>query len=212
MATNEELMAEAKKKMAKLKKDIAKTSAVVKARNSSRPKDVNKSVKVSQRTIDDVKKMGMAKALRLAGQNAGATQAGAVGEQQEAIRRLYGARRVNQAASSYNKANAPKKPTDSRFSSGTAKKATSGSYTTGSGVSKAKPSNSSTYQTGRGVVAKKATAPKKATPPVKKSGTTDPFARAVFGVFSGKSLSPADRAAARKKAAEMKKRAGGRTA
>ena len=177
---------------------------------TARPKDVNKSVKVSQKTIDDVKKMGMAKALKLAGMNAGATQAGAVGEQQEAIRRLYGARRVNQAASTYNKANAPKKPTDSRFSTGTAKKATSGSYTTGSGVSKAKPSG--TYQTGRGVVAKKAAAPKKATPPVKKSGTTDPFARAVFGVFSGKSLSPADRAAARKKAAEMKKRAGGRTA
>jgi hypothetical protein len=125
--------------------------------------------------------MGMAKALKLAGMNAGATQAGAVGEQQEAIRRLYGSRRVNQAASTYNKANAPKKPTDSRFSTGTAKKATSGSYTTGSGVSKAK-SSSGTYQTGRGVVAKKAAAPKKATPPAKKSGTTDPFARFVFGV------------------------------
>jgi hypothetical protein len=156
------------------------SSKTKKKATPARPKDVNKSVKVSQKTIDDVKKMGMAKALRLAGQNAGATQAGAVGEQQEAIRRLYGARRVNQAASSYNKANAPKKPTDSRFSTAAPKKASSGSYTTGSGVSKAKPSG--TYQTGRGVVAKKAVAPKKATPPAKKSGTTDPFARFVFGV------------------------------
>jgi hypothetical protein len=140
-----------------------------------------KKIKVSQKTIDDIKKMGMTKALRLAGQNAQATQAGAVAEYQEAARRMYGAKRVAAASSEYRAKNAPKKPTDSRFSTGTAKKATSGSYTTGSGVSKAKPS-SGTYQTGRGVVAKKAAAPKKATPPAKKSGTTDPFARFVFGV------------------------------
>ena len=136
-------------------------------------------IKVSQKTIDDIKKMGMTKALKLAGMNASATQAGAVAEYQEAARRMYGAKRVAAADKAYRAANAPKKPTDSRFSSGTAKKATSGSYTTGSGVSKAKPSNSSTYQTGRGVVAKKAVAPKKATPPAKKQSD---FEKTISGV------------------------------
>lgn len=120
-------------------------------------------IKVSQKTIDDIKKMGMTKALKLAGMNASATQAGAVAEYQEAAKRMYGAKRVAAADKAYRAANAPKKPTDSRFSSGTAKKASSGTYTTGSGVSKAKPTNSSTYQTGRGVVASKTAAPAKKT-------------------------------------------------
>lgn len=116
-------------------------------------------IKVSQKTIDDIKKMGMTKALKLAGMNASATQAGAVAEYQEAAKRMYGAKRVAAADKAYRAANAPKKPTDSRFSSGTAKKATSGTYTTGSGVSKAKTSG--TYTTGSGVSTKKAATPAK---------------------------------------------------
>lgn len=119
-------------------------------------------IRVSQKTIDDIKKMGMTKALKLAGMNASATQSGAVAEYQEAARRMYGAKRVAEADKAYRAANAPKKPTDSRFSTGTAKKATSGTYTTGSGVSKAK--TSTTYTTGSGVsTAKKAATPAKKT-------------------------------------------------
>jgi hypothetical protein len=53
----------------------------------------NKKVKVSQSTIDDIKGLGMAKALRLAKMNAKGPQAGLVKEYQEATRRLYGDRR-----------------------------------------------------------------------------------------------------------------------
>ena len=53
----------------------------------------NKKIKVSQSTIDDIKKMGMAKALKLAGQNSKAAQGGLVKEYQEATRRLYGEKR-----------------------------------------------------------------------------------------------------------------------
>ena len=53
----------------------------------------NKKQKVSQSTINDIKRLGMTKALRLAKENAGATQAGLVAEYQEATRRLYGDRR-----------------------------------------------------------------------------------------------------------------------
>lgn len=53
----------------------------------------NKNIKVSQSTINDIKKMGMTKALKLAGQNAKASQGGLVKEYQEATRRLYGEKR-----------------------------------------------------------------------------------------------------------------------
>lgn len=53
----------------------------------------NKKVKVSQSTIDDIKKLGMDKALKLAKMNAKATQGGLVAEYQEATRRLYGDKR-----------------------------------------------------------------------------------------------------------------------
>jgi hypothetical protein len=66
----------------------------------------NKSVKVSQSTIDDIKKLGMTKALKLAQKNAGATQGGLVKEYQEATRRLYGDRRFNAATG---KSSAPAK-------------------------------------------------------------------------------------------------------
>lgn len=53
----------------------------------------NRKIKVSQSTIDDIKKLGMTKALRLAKENSKATQGGLVAEYQEATRRLYGDRR-----------------------------------------------------------------------------------------------------------------------
>jgi hypothetical protein len=54
----------------------------------------NKKVKVSQGTINDIKRLGMTKALELAKMNAkSSSQEGLVGEYQEATRRLYGDRR-----------------------------------------------------------------------------------------------------------------------
>jgi hypothetical protein len=53
----------------------------------------NKKVKVSQSTIDDIKRLGMSKALRLAKENAAGPQKGLVAEYQEATRRLYGDKR-----------------------------------------------------------------------------------------------------------------------
>jgi hypothetical protein len=62
-------------------------------------------IKVSQHTIDSIKRLGMKKALELAKMNAKATQAGLVAEYMEATRRLYGKDRVAKAT-----APKPKKP------------------------------------------------------------------------------------------------------
>jgi hypothetical protein len=69
----------------------------------------NKKVKVSQSTIDDIKGLGMAKALRLAKMNSKATQGGLVAEYQEATRRLYGDRRFAAATGAAPKKAAPSK-------------------------------------------------------------------------------------------------------
>ena len=85
---------------------------------------------VRQSTIDDIKRMGMTKALRLAGSN-GNTAGGLAREFQEGVRRMYGAKRLAAAKAS---AAAPKPtPKTGSYQAGSAKsgKAT---YTTGSGV------------------------------------------------------------------------------
>ena len=65
----------------------------------------NRKIKVSQGTIDDIKRLGMTKALKLAKMNAkSSSQEGLVGEYQEATRRLYGDRRFAAATGT-----APKK-------------------------------------------------------------------------------------------------------
>lgn len=53
----------------------------------------NKKQKVSQSTINEIKSMGMTKALKMAKMNAGAYQGGLVAEYQEGTRRLYGDKR-----------------------------------------------------------------------------------------------------------------------
>jgi hypothetical protein len=97
----------------------------------------NRKVKVSQSTIDDIKRLGMTKALKLAKRNAGATQGGLVKEYQEATRRLYGDRRF--AAATKGATPAPMKKGSYQAGSAKSGKAT---YTTGSGV-KYKPSGTS---------------------------------------------------------------------
>ena len=57
----------------------------------------NKNIKVSQSTINDIKKLGMKEALKLAKMNAKAYQDGLVAEYQEATRRLYGDRRFTKS-------------------------------------------------------------------------------------------------------------------
>jgi len=82
---------------------------------------------VRQSTINDIKRMGMTKALQLAGSN-GNTAGGLAREFNEGVRRMYGAKRLEAA-----KAAATPKKGSYQAGSGMAKK---GTYTTGSGVSK----------------------------------------------------------------------------
>jgi len=56
--------------------------------------------KVSQSTIDSIKKMGMTEALKLAGKN-NKTSGGLAREFQEGVRRMYGADRLTAAKSKY---------------------------------------------------------------------------------------------------------------
>lgn len=69
--------------------------------------------KVSQSTINDIKKMGMTKALALAGKN-GKTSGGMAREFQEGVRRMYGAKRLEAAKAKYAPAEKPKFSTASR--------------------------------------------------------------------------------------------------
>ena len=64
---------------------------------SVRPKNVNKNIKVSQSEIDSIKKLGMKKALKIAGMNKGSVQEGAVASFAEGVRRLYGETRYQNA-------------------------------------------------------------------------------------------------------------------
>jgi hypothetical protein len=56
--------------------------------------------KVSQSTINSIKKMGMTEALKLAGKN-GKTSGGMAREFQEGVRRMYGAKRLEAAKTKY---------------------------------------------------------------------------------------------------------------
>lgn len=107
-------------------------------------------IKVSQATIDNIKKMGMTKAL------AGASKANP--EMKEALTRMYGAKRVAAAM-----------PAKAVAKSADAARA---------GASKTTKAVARSADAARMAATKKTAT--KATP--KKSGTTDPFARFVFGV------------------------------
>jgi uncharacterized protein YkwD len=107
--------------------------------------------KVSQATIDKIKKMGMTKALK------GASNASP--EMKEGLKRMYGARRVAAATGS-------SKPMQT--SARVAERSTAMRSNPTARVAERKTP-----------VAKKAAAPMR-----KKSTTTDPFARAVFGIGS----------------------------
>jgi len=138
---------------------------------------------VTQSTINSIKKMGMTKALELAGKN-NKTSGGMAREFQEGVRRMYGADRLAAAKSKYGKPAAAKPSTASRPP-----------------VAKPKASTAS-----RPPVAAKATTtkPVAATAAKKSQVTTDPLAKFVFGI--GKALKGGDRMTAAQVAAENKRR------
>ena len=64
---------------------------------STPPKNVNKNIKVSQSEINQIKKLGMKKALQIAAMNKDSEQKGAVASFGEGVRRLYGETRYQNA-------------------------------------------------------------------------------------------------------------------
>lgn len=159
-----------------------------KKKTSTRKTVVTPGTKVSQATIDKIKAMGMTKALKGA--------ANASPEMREALKRMYGAKRVAAAGGSSKPAAksadaaraAANKPASSggkyvgsRFVPNTPapkKPSASGAVYKSADAARAAATKTSTTRMGANtVMAAKPTV--KA--PVKKSGTTDPFARAVFG-------------------------------
>lgn len=115
-------------------------------------------IKVSQKTIDNIKAMGMTAALKKA--------SGASPEMKEALTRMYGARRVAAAGGS--------KPTPSKATSADAARS-----------SVKKPVYKSADAARAAMPGKKPM--DKVSTPAKKSTTTDPFAKAVFG--AGRAIS-----------------------
>jgi len=64
---------------------------------SVKPKVVNKNTRVTQAQIDQIKKLGMTKALAMVKANKGSVRQGAVEITNEAVRRLYGQERFDKA-------------------------------------------------------------------------------------------------------------------
>ena len=64
---------------------------------SVRPKNPDRSIKVSQSEINQIKKLGMKKSLEIAAGNRGSTYSGAVASFGEGVRRLYGDTRYQDA-------------------------------------------------------------------------------------------------------------------
>lgn len=127
-------------------------------------------IKVKQDMIDFIKSQGMTKALKRAGE---IKASGAKGEAEflEGVRRMYGANRLSAAA----KAAAPK----------AAPKMDRGPATRVSKMADRGPAVRTAAKKAvadRGPAVRKITKKAVANPTAKKSGTTDPFAKAVFGV------------------------------
>ena len=145
-------------------------------------------IKVSQKTIDKIKTMGMTKALKGA--------ANASPEMREALKRMYGAKRVSAAskpaaksadaarAAATKPASSGGKYVGSRFVANTPapkKPSASGVVYKSADAARAAATKTSSTRMGANTVMSKPTV-KPVKNPVKKSGTTDPFAKFVFGV------------------------------
>lgn len=155
----------------------ASTKNAVKKKTASKTV-VTPGTKVSQATIDKIKAMGMTKALKSA--------ASASPEMREGLKRLYGAKRVAAAAPSKpaaksadaarSAASRPSKPVAK--SADAARAAAAPTKPARSAATRGSVYKSSDLYIGRGTNKAKATTLNNM---VKKSGTTDPLAKAVFG-------------------------------
>ena len=160
--------------------------AAAKKKTAARKTVVTPGTKVSQATIDKIKAMGMTKALKSAGS--------ASPEMREGLKRLYGAKRVAAAAPSKP---AAKSPDQAR---GAMKVASKSVYKSADAARAAMPGKGPMVD----ATAKAAAKQKDMIAKSKKSGTTDPFAKAVFSI--GKALKGGDRMTAAQVAAENKRR------
>ena len=158
--------------------------AAPKKKTATRKTVVTPGTKVSQATIDKVKAMGMTKALKGA--------ANASPEMREALKRLYGAKRVAAAggpaaksadaarAAATKPASSGGKYVGSRFVPNTPapkKPSASGVVYKSADAARAAATKTSSTRMGANTVMSKPTVK-----PKKKSGTTDPFAKFVFGI------------------------------
>ena len=98
------------------------------------PKNPDRSIKVSQSEINQIKKLGMKKSLEIAAGNRGSTYSGAVASFGEGVRRLYGDTRYQNAVYT------PKaSPGPSNFTYSAPKPKSNFTYQTGQSSTKAKP-------------------------------------------------------------------------
>ena len=139
--------------------------------------------KVSQATINKIKAMGMTAALKTAANGK------ANAEMREGLKRLYGAKRLNAAETSTKPYNV--RPSSSASSGGgkyvgsrfvpntpaPKKPSASGVVYKSADAARAAATKTSSTRMGANTVMNKPTVK-----PVKKSGTTDPFAKFVFGI------------------------------
>ena len=101
------------------------------------PKNPDKSIKVSQSEINQIKKLGMKKALEIAAGNKGSTYSGAVASFGEGVRRLYGETRYQNAV--YTPKASPGPVGMGKSSVMSAKPKSNFTYQTGQSSTKAKP-------------------------------------------------------------------------
>jgi hypothetical protein len=141
------------------------SGVAAKKKAAARKTVVTPGTKVSQATIDKIKAMGMTKALKSAA--AGTANA----EMREGLKRLYGAKRLNAAETST-------KPYNVRPSKPVAK---SPDQARGAMSAPSKPVYKSADAARAAMPGKGPMVKVTAAKPVKKSGTTDPLARAIFG-------------------------------
>ena len=104
---------------------------------SVKPKNPDRSIKVSQSEINQIKKLGMKKSLEIAAGNRGSTYSGAVASFGEGVRRLYGDARYQNAV--YTPKASPGPVGMGKSSVMSAKPKSNFTYQTGQSSTKAKP-------------------------------------------------------------------------
>ena len=99
MANEDIDLATARVRLANIESDLraSRRKTASASAKSTNPKVVNKNTKVSQAQIDQIKKLGMTKALQMVKDNKGSVRSGAVEITNEAVRRLYGQERFDKA-------------------------------------------------------------------------------------------------------------------